>query len=304
MKKMDNFTHSPRMNGGMAWPLLTHQYKNFSHFKLYVLNAVRRHKLITAYFLCIHIFIGLILLTSDFVGLVQGKIGVMMEARPEITAYFDRILRYHARMDGNVPDGAVVFIGDSMTQGLCVSAVAPLSVNYGIGGDTTVGVLQRLPTYHSLQRAGAIVVTIGNNDLKFRSNKEIVRNYSAIIERLPRDVDVIFSAPLPYDEKANHEWVGSNQRLRALNKDLKLLTQKSRRLHFIDAGPLLVDAEGNLADRFHDGDGTHLNEDGNAVWIVELRRALDEASRQAATEHESSSRHQASLLQKPVGNHQ
>ena len=40
-------------------------------------------------------------------------------------------------MDSLVPVGATVFIGDSITQGLATSAVVPLSVNYGIGGDTT-----------------------------------------------------------------------------------------------------------------------------------------------------------------------
>lgn len=267
---------------------LSREYKLLHQITFYIRTFLRRNKIAACYLLGIHLFIGLMLLKSDFIGLVVSRFTDVVEGPPEITGFFERVVQYHARMDGNVPDGSVVFIGDSLTQGLCVTAVAPMSINYGIGGDTTVGVLQRLPNYHSLKRAGAIVVTIGNNDLAFRTNREIMRNYSAIIARLPRDIPVIFSPPIPYDEKADTQWSGRNQRVRALSKDLEILTRKSGNLHFVDVGPLLVDAEGNLADRYHDGDGTHLNAKGNEVWITLLRKTVEQAEYEAAAERHNS----------------
>jgi len=41
----------------------------------------------------------------------------------DITAHYKRMMVYHRYMEGSVPDGAVLFIGDSITQGLCVVAV-------------------------------------------------------------------------------------------------------------------------------------------------------------------------------------
>jgi lysophospholipase L1-like esterase len=182
-------------------------------------------------------------------------------------------------MDGNVPDGAVVFIGDSITQGLCVSAVVPSSVNYGIGNDTTIGVLQRLPKYKSIARASAVVIAIGINDMKFRSNEEILRNYSAIVCQMPENVPAIFSALLPLDEDVREEWQGRNQkRIQPLNNELEVFTRKSKNLFFVNAGPHLVDAHGNLADKFHDGDGVHLNQKGYAIWIKELQKIIEAAT--------------------------
>lgn len=237
-----------------------------------------KKQLTIAYILCIHLFLGFVLLKSDFIQRVESKLGFGQNAQFEITDHFHRMLRYHSRMDDNVPDGAVVFIGDSITQGLCVSAVVPSSVNYGIGSDTTIGVLQRLPKYKSIGRACAVVVAIGINDMKFRSNEEILRNYSAIAGQMPENVPVIFSAVLPLDEKVRDEWQGRNQdRIRLLNSELENLTNEFEHLFFVDAGALLIDAQGNLADEFHDGDGVHLNSKGNAIWIQQLQMVINKS---------------------------
>jgi len=122
------------------------------------------------YLIGIHLFLAVVLLKSDFNDRVEHKFGIHTAAQsPEITQHFHRMLHYHKRMDGNVPEGSVIFIGDSITQGLCVSAIASPAVNYGIGSDTTVGILQRLPYYNSIKRASAVVLAIGINDIRRRS---------------------------------------------------------------------------------------------------------------------------------------
>jgi len=90
----------------------------------------------------------------------------------ELTPHYHQMVTFHSHMDGNVPDDSVIFIGDSLTQGLCVSAVACPSVNYGIGNDTTLGVLQRISQYESIQRAKVVVIAIGINDWRFQTAKE------------------------------------------------------------------------------------------------------------------------------------
>jgi lysophospholipase L1-like esterase len=230
--------------------------------------------IIIGYIVCVHAILGLVLLKNHSGRQVLNTISTNQPAQTEITDHFHHMIRYHSRMDGNVPLGSVVFIGDSITQGLCVTAVVPSAVNYGIGYDTTVGVLQRLPVYNSIKRAGAVVVAIGINDFKLRTNKDILDNYRIIAERIPKSVPVIFSAVLPLDEKSFSDCQGWNQRTRTLNADLKTFCDRSRNHFFVDAGPLLLDAQGNLAAEFHDGDGIHLNSKGNAIWIGELQKTL------------------------------
>lgn len=195
--------------------------------------------------------------------------------RPELTEHYHRMLRYHLRMDGNVPDGAVVFVGDSLTQGLCADAVACPSVNYGIGSDTTVGVLERLPKYRCVSRASAVVLAIGSNDLDRRGDAEIIENFRRILAAVPQALPVVCSAVLPVNEPllpASDR--GANARISGLNAGLKALCEGDARCVFMDAGPRLVDSEGNLSTTLQDGDGVHLNCEGNRIWIEELRAAV------------------------------
>ena len=95
-----------------------------------------KKRITVAYVVCIHLLLVFVLLKSDFIQRIENKLGIM-RTQSEITGHFHRMLRYHSRIDGNVPNSSVLFIGDSITQGLCVSAVSSPSVNYGIGSDTS-----------------------------------------------------------------------------------------------------------------------------------------------------------------------
>ena len=228
-------------------------------------------KLGIIYLLMLHILVALMLAKSDFIEKVGYKLGV--STAPELSSYYDRITTSHFRMDGNVPDGATIFIGDSITQGLAASAIAKLSVNYGIGGDTTLGVLNRVRKYESLTRANAIVLAIGVNDLGRRSYEQIIANYKDILDSLPKNVPVVVCAILPVDERVqavNFE----NKRITRVNKLLNELVREYDNVAFSDAGSLLRGSDNNLKSDFHVGDGVHLSSDGYQVWIQELRRAL------------------------------
>lgn len=235
-----------------------------------------KKRLFITYLVLLHLFLGLILAKTDFISRVERKFYPPTADTPELTAHFYRMLKYHKRMDGNVQNGTVVFIGDSISQGLCVSAVAPLSVNFGIGSDTTVGVLKRLPEYKSLKLAGVVVFAIGLCDMtRFdRSNESILKNYEAIIKALPEKLPIVFSALLPVDADGRIRLQGLNERIRLFNNKIEKLCAASPRLFFVNAGPLLADKDGNLSDAFYDSDGVHLNSKGNAIWISELRKIV------------------------------
>jgi lysophospholipase L1-like esterase len=234
-----------------------------------------RRRFLLAYLVCIHLLLVGVLITSDFLPRVVRRLGLPWSTQSELTPFYRRMLEHHKRMDNRVPDGAVLFIGDSIVQGLYVEAVASPAANYGIGGDTTVGVLRRLPGYASLHRAGAAVIAVGVNDFGRRGNDAIVQNWAAILDALPPRLPVIVSAVLPVDEHASQAMRGWNSRIRALNTSLQSLC-RTRTDHclYVDAGQSLADPEGGLSARYHEGDGLHLNAAGYDVWIRELKTAV------------------------------
>lgn len=233
-----------------------------------------RKRLFLTYVVSIHLLLAIVLLKSNFIQKVEYKLGITAYQN-EITDDFRRMLKYHLRMDGNVLNNSVVFIGDSITQGLAVTAVASPSINYGISCDTSFGVLKRIRKYKSIENASAVVIAIGINDMKYRSNEKILRNLEAIANNVPAHVPVVFSAVLPIDKDVLKDRHGRSQdRIRDLNSKLKNFTKASGRLFFADASSQLVDREGNLAKQFHEGDGIHLNSRGNAIWIDSLKVAL------------------------------
>jgi lysophospholipase L1-like esterase len=207
-------------------------------------------------------------------GVIANSNILKSTSRPEITQFYRSMVKHHLRMEGNIPDGAVVFIGDSTVQGLQVSSVCHQAVNFGIGGDTTVGILKRLPKYDCLQRASACVIAVGVNDLMFRENNAIIANYRAILRSLPSGLPVVVSAVLPIDENAEHNFSGFNSRIKNLNEDIKSICGAMPKCAFVDAGRKLVDSSGNLATEYHVGDGVHLNGPGGKIWIGELRGAV------------------------------
>ena len=188
--------------------------------------------------------------------------------------YYRRLLMYHLRVAPQVPEGAVFFLGDSLTQGFHLPNVVPNGVNYGIGSDTTAGLLARIPRYNNLARASAIVVAIGVNDLKRQDDAVTARNLRNILAALPGSAPVIVNAILPVDARAREKFNGYTPRIHALNEGLRRLCETSPRLAYLDITPMLVDETGNLDARYHIGDGLHLSNPGYAIWARALRDEL------------------------------
>ena len=196
----------------------------------------------------------------------------------ELTQHFHRMSTYHGRIDGSVPEGAVLFIGDSITQGLCVAAICEHGVNYGIGSDTTAGVIERLPLYASVERVAAVVLAIGVNDLRGRGDVFILENMRLILEKITPHAPVVVSAVLPLDERVKTVGADRNKRIASLNEGIASLAASFARCVYVDAGPLLLDEEGCLAAAYHVGDGVHPNTAGYEKWIAVLREGLDKAA--------------------------
>ena len=98
--------------------------------------------LFVIYILLIHSLLIVVLFKTDFLQRAFIKVGVYQ--RPEITSEKKKRVVIHLRQDTFVPRGSILFFGDSITEMLCASAIADKAENFGIGGDTTLGLLHRL----------------------------------------------------------------------------------------------------------------------------------------------------------------
>ena len=183
----------------------------------------------------------------------------------ELSDYYYKLLAIHERQDLQVGKGSTIMIGDSITPGI----IYPRFVNYGIGSDTTYGVLNRLEKYKSLQDAEKIILMIGINDLKRRSDNEILKNYQQIIDQLPNDKLVVFSIIPVNEEVVSKNPLMNNIRIKKLNIELANLCNKNS-VQFIDISEYFSNEDGYLDSKYHMGDGIHLNEAGYKIWIKYL----------------------------------
>lgn len=226
---------------------------------------------LTVYIIFIHILLITVLVRTDFVPRLMRKIG-LIEPELEISQLYKSMLPHQLRMDSHVPPDSIIFIGDSMIQDLCVSAVVDSAVNFGIGGDTTVGLLKRVSSYTSIKTAKLIIICIGTNDLRRRANLEIIRNYKKIISKCLGKATIITTAIFPVDERV--VGTGWNQRINSLNKSLKALSDSTESCFFMNPGEKFLDHTNNLDRRYHIGDGKHLNPIGYKIWIDELKKFI------------------------------
>ena len=230
---------------------------------------MKKKNLVRIYLLAIHLLLLLLIARSDFMEILVLRLGYVPD---EIDAFHLNQLEFHKRVDKNLRPGVTLFFGDSHVQGLAVSSVTGHSANFGIGGDTTIGLLRRLPYYGSTGRAKSIVISIGFNDLKRRSNDEILDRLGAIVGQLPRQVPVILCAVKPVDEKASGR-ENINRRIYRLNEAYASIAERHSHVFFVGI-PAITRENGSLAPEYHIGDGIHLSREGYSIWIDQLQQAL------------------------------
>jgi len=221
------------------------------------------------YIFLVHIILVILIIKSDYIFQLKSKLGIK-NIDPELTYIYKNTLTFHQRVDKNIPKKSIYFIGDSMVQGLAVTAIIDNAINFGIGQDTTLGVINRIPLYTSLKYAKLIVIAIGVNDLVSRNNQQIINNYKHIIRIIPKNVPVLFSSVLPVKRKD----LSINSRIGRLNKRLKIICSKADRTYFLDISSLIEDSQGNLDNKYHIGDGLHLNKLGNQLWIDQIKNKI------------------------------
>jgi lysophospholipase L1-like esterase len=163
------------------------------------------------------------------------------------------------------------FVGDSITAaGAWQDWFSDVEArNYGVDGDTTAGLLERLDEIIESDPQ-TVVLLIGTNDLaERRSIERIVRNIESALVRLHQelpDARILLQSVLPRGKEYA-------ENVREINRHIWQFAA-TQRVHYLDLWPLMADADGELKAEFSD-DRLHLNEAGYDAWLSELRPAFE-----------------------------
>ena len=169
---------------------------------------------------------------------------------------------------------AVVFLGDSITQGwgdrLETSFPGMKVANRGISGDTTRGVLIRLKDDVLSLRPRAVVLLIGTNDLEENADPEIVAaNLKLILAALKQhgpEMPIVLCQVMPSAESKKRPAA----KIKRLNELYAAAVKGDPQVTLIETWTLFADANGDAkASEFPDL--LHPNDMGYAKWAAALR---------------------------------
>ncbi len=173
--------------------------------------------------------------------------------------------------------GALVFLGDSITQGwrdVGSSFPGIQTANRGIGGDTTRGVLIRLEEDVLGLNPCGVVLLIGTNDLEQKAEPAtIAGNLRLIIEALRKKkpaMPVILCEVLPSSPTASRP----PEKVKKLNALYLEAVADEPQVTVLDTWSLFADAHGNAKDE-EMPDLLHPNVLGYAKWATALRPILE-----------------------------
>lgn len=232
------------------------------------------------YLILLHIVLAFLIVKTGIVTKVKEKVAFESVVRRARVAIAQRYLQW---ADSSVPDQSVIFLGDSLTHGLSTAAVVPCAVNYGVPSARTDDLLEALPSYKALNRARAIVLNIGINDLGEGKHVGLDGRLNEIAVALRGTTPLIWSAMLPTGTK---ETGIDPAIIRAGNETIKALCTLKARCTFVDTWPLFTDGSGEIVRSLFLDDALHLSAAGYEVW----ERALKQASRGVVPEITHASR--------------
>ncbi len=166
----------------------------------------------------------------------------------------------------------VVFLGDSLTEGYDLAAHYPqyVTVNRGIGGDTTHGVEERLQVSVYDLQPQAVVMLIGANNMN-----TMMDNYERILiglrDNLPNTKIILVSLT-----SMSGEWGRKNELARENNVKIRALADRYG-FAFVDLFNALLDPETNEIRAEYTTDGGHQTALGYAVFTATITPAIEQA---------------------------
>ena len=174
--------------------------------------------------------------------------------------------------------GAVVFLGDSITQGWgddMKNAFPGMKVaNRGISGDTTRGVLIRMDEDVLALKPAGVVILIGTNDLEEQADPEtIAANLKLILAKLKahnRTLPIILNKVFPSAESKKRP----ADKIKRINELYAAAVKGDSQITVMETWVLFADAKGD-AKPGEFPDLLHPNDAGYAMWAAGIRPVLE-----------------------------
>jgi len=222
---------------------LTETRTNKTKFVIILLISSNIITLCLLFFLCLHF---------DVPSRVLNEFGIKHRYPDADASYQPKIIR-------------IVMLGDSITARadwrnlLSRTDVA----NRGVGGDTTVGFINRLSDIYELSPEICFIM-VGINDLQIGlSVSKTFMNYTEILKKLKnKGITPIIQSTL-YVSETSPNWSLINNKVDDLNKMLKEYALKEGMM-FLDVNSEL--SRGGALDSIYTYDGTHLLCNGYVKW--------------------------------------
>ena len=176
----------------------------------------------------------------------------------------------------NQDKGALVFLGDSITQGwddLAGSFAGAKVANRGISGDTTRGVLIRLKEDVLALKPAGVVLLIGTNDLEENAEPEtIAGNLKLIFAELKKHdakMPIVLCQVFPSSASMKRP----ADKIKKVNQLYAAAVKGDAQVTFIETYPLFANAQGDAKpEEFPDL--LHPNKAGYAKWAAAIRPVL------------------------------
>jgi lysophospholipase L1-like esterase len=168
--------------------------------------------------------------------------------------------------------GRVVFLGDSITQGLAWEDWFPelRTTNRGVGGQTIRDVLGRLDT--AIVSPVAVSLLIGTNDLSGLGRSATPVEVAAQMDELIRRVRTLAPAARLLVNSVLPRSAPFRDRILALNARCRQ-SAEANGATYVDVWPALAGADGAIRPEFTT-DGLHLSVAGYRAWVEVLRPHL------------------------------
>ncbi len=188
--------------------------------------------------------------------------------------------RDHAKWKATASNdvGAVVFLGDSITEGWSTLAQDFPNIkvaNRGIGGDITSGVLYRLKADVLSLNPAAIVLLIGTNDVGEGDEGEDVAANIRLILLAIKDYNpklkVIVCKVMP---RADGNRAIYTEKIQKANSLVEQFVKSEPNFALCDTWGIYTDEKGNQISEDFRPDHLHLNAAGYAVWKKALEPVM------------------------------
>lgn len=174
--------------------------------------------------------------------------------------------------------GALVFLGDSITQGWgddFKGAFGKTKVaNRGISGDTTRGMLYRMPEDVLALKPSGVVLLMGTNDLEEGATPDVIAgNLKLIIKGLKesnQDFPIVLCTVFPSHESKRRP----AEQIKKINALYTAAVKDDAQVTLVDTWSLFANDKGN-ARKAQFPDLLHPNASGYQVWSKALRPVLE-----------------------------